>query len=518
MTEASQTATTETCRAGVVVDPVTRIDAGQIEAIHAASMQILQDPGILCFNEDAAGIYGDNGCAVERSDDQGAWIVQIPETVVRQAIESAPSRVVLGARDPASRLVLDAEEPRIYFGTGSETNVFLETEIKDFQATDDASLTRKFPVFREDRGSIARLCDSARLCNALENVDFFIRNVNVQDERICADNKDVNVFFAALMYMQKHVQAGLTNIEKLDDVLKLADLIAGGEEARKQNPVVSFIACLVKSPLQMVDDTTQKVIEITRRGCPLVVSSSPQGGSTAPIQEEGMTAQINAEILAGITLGQLVHPGTPVLYGAVPVRSRLDTLHDLYGAPEFIHYNIDCIQMARHYRIPCYSTAGVGDTGVPGLEAGVEKLLSHLAIAQAGAQYIHYAFGLLDRTSIFCPAQAVIDNANVGIVKQVVRQPRFDATDTEAAVKEVRKVLKSSSRLFARHIRKQRRRGVVSEPYPLESDGTSDAVIANAVTELERIRSTPGERLDDALVAKICQEIPGLLPQTDFDL
>ncbi len=54
-------------------------------------------------------------------------------------------------------------------------------------------------------------------------------------------------------------------------------------------------------------------------------------GQLPPIKEAGIIAQINAEVLAGITLGQLVNPGTPCLYGSVPVRARLDTLGDSYG-------------------------------------------------------------------------------------------------------------------------------------------------------------------------------------------
>ena len=51
-------------------------------------------------------------------------------------------------------------------------------------------------------------------------------------------------------------------------------------------------------------------------------------------------AQINAEVLAGITLGQLVNKGTPVLYGIVPVRARMDTFDDSYGSSETSQYNI----------------------------------------------------------------------------------------------------------------------------------------------------------------------------------
>ena len=323
-------------RPGLVIDPYTRLDGTTLDNLHKGSMNILDDPGIVCFNEEAVSIYTANGCSANRSERDNAWVVRIPESVVDKALESVPSKVVLGARNPENALLLDADVPRIYFGTGSETNIFLESTIETFRGVNDSSLEIKHPVFTQQRGTVRRLCDSARLCNALPNVDFFIRNVNVQDEGIEPENKDVNVFFASLLYMTKHIQAGLTSIDALDSVLTMASIAAGGEDALRKNPLFSFIACLVKSPLQMVEDTTQKVIEIARRGFPLVISSSPQGGSTAPIQEEGMVSLINAEIIAGVTLTQLVNPGTPVLYGAVPVRARLDTLHDLYGAPEFV--------------------------------------------------------------------------------------------------------------------------------------------------------------------------------------
>ena len=131
----------------------------------------------------------------------------------------------------------------------------------------------------------------------------------------------------------------------------MGEIVAGGKEEFKKNPVISFITCVIKSPLQLVEDTGYKLIEISKRKVPVVISSSPMGGATAPFDELGMVAQINAEILAGITLNQLVSPTAPVLYGSVPVRTRLDNLNDMYAAPEFVHYNTDCAQMANFYKI-----------------------------------------------------------------------------------------------------------------------------------------------------------------------
>ena len=327
------------------------------------------------------------------------------------------------------------------------------------------------------------------------------------------DNHDVNKFFASLNNTTKHVQAGLTKVDKLMDVVRMAEIITGGPEALRENPIISFIACVLKSPLQLVDDTADKVFAIVEAGLPLVISSSPQGGSSAPIQEAGMVAQINAEILAGITLTQLIKPGAPVLYGSVPVRARLDDLHDLYGCPEFNQYNLDCAQLARFYEIPCYSTAGVGDAKVPGMQATFEKLFTHLYMAMSGAQYIHYAFGLLDRTNSFCPVQAVLDNEQIGKIKHCLREPKVNAIIVEDMLKTVKKVMGSTHRLFARHVRKAMHAGDVSSPFRFEAKGMEDKVLENALDYMAQLERKPAEHLERTIVDRIFEETPGLLPE-----
>jgi trimethylamine--corrinoid protein Co-methyltransferase len=260
-----------------------------------------------------------------------------------------------------------------------------------------------------------------------------------------------------------------------------------------------------------VEDTADKVFAIVEAGMPLVISSSPQGGSTAPIQEAGMVAQINAEVLAGIALTQLIREGAPVLYGSVPVRSRMDDLHDLYGCPEFNQYNLDCVQLARHYRLPCYSTAGVGDAKVPGMQATFEKLFTHLYVAMSGAQYIHYAFGLLDRTSIFSPLQAVLDNEQIAKVKHCLREPIVSPERLDEMLGTVRKVMSSGNRLYARHARKPIKAGEISSPYLFESKDHQDRVIEKALDRLAEIDAAPAPNLDKETVDRIYEEVPGIL-------
>jgi trimethylamine--corrinoid protein Co-methyltransferase len=309
----------------------------------------------------------------------------------------------------------------------------------------------------------------------------------------------------------KHVQAGLTDLAALDHVIQIGEIIAGGREAFRENPVFSFICCVVKSPLQMVDDTAAKLIAISRHKLPVVVSSSPMGGATGPFDEFGMVAQINAEILAGITLNQVVSPGAPVLYGSVPVRTRLDNLNDMYGVPEFNHYHHDAAQMARYYGLTCYSTAGVGDTDVPGIQATVEKMLTHAYIPWTGAQYVHYAFGLLERTNTFCPEQAVLDDAHIGIVKHNLAPPSISPQRRDEVIQTIREVMETNHKTYIYHLPIPTEEPVYMR-YPLE-DEEGGALLA-AHRQYQEIMDIPRTRLPQDIQRKIADTVPGLLDKT----
>jgi trimethylamine--corrinoid protein Co-methyltransferase len=106
--------------------------------------------------------------------------------------------VVLGARNPENRLILDAHEPRMRFGTGSEANICLEIDFDNNQ-----------PVFTRTKGSIQLLGQAAHLAENLEHLDFFIRNLNIQDKQVTLENKDVNMFLVCLNNTTKHRPAML---------------------------------------------------------------------------------------------------------------------------------------------------------------------------------------------------------------------------------------------------------------------------------------------------------------------
>lgn len=483
-------------RQGIIVKPHCRLSEKQIQLIDAASRELLENPGLVLNERTSAEIFDKAGCIVEETGEK--LNVKIPSKVIDKILNTVPSRIVLGARNPDNRLIIDAGEPRVRFGSGAETNFWLEAEKVNGQTK-----------FNRRSGSMELLSNAAHLAENFENLDFFIRCVNIQDEIITAENKDVNMFLVCLNNITKHVQAGLTNINALDDVVRMAEIICGGKDAFSREPIISFITCVIKSPLQFVDDTVEKMITISRKNIPVVISSCAMAGTTAPFDEMGMLSQINAEVLAGVTLNQLANSGSPVFYGAVPVRTRLDNLNDMYGTAEFDHFNLDCAQMARYYKIPCYSTVNASDAAVPGIQATMEKMLTLSVVPGGGAQYIHYAFGLLG-SNTFSPEQAVLDNAHIGIVKRIFAEPDVTDAKKDEMLRQIRVVMRTEHKTYMYHLPLPSKDSVYTN-YPFETaDG--DTIWA-AHLRYEEIMNMQKSRLPEEILKEIMKNIKGILSE-----
>jgi len=100
----------ESYREGVLVKPYERLNQEQIKWLDEASLALLADPGIWCYNERAAQLFKKNGAKVwEETAGSRYWRVSLNPGLIRDAVSHAPSTFVLGARKPEDRLLLDAE-------------------------------------------------------------------------------------------------------------------------------------------------------------------------------------------------------------------------------------------------------------------------------------------------------------------------------------------------------------------------------------------------------------------------
>jgi len=326
--------------------------------------------------------------------------VRLPQKMIEDAVDRAPSSVLLAGRDPEHDLHL--EDKKVHIGTGGAALQVLDLESEEIRS-----------ALLEDVAHMARVVD------ALENIHFYLLPIYPTD--IPEDQVEISKYYASVANTTKHVQGGVYTVQGIRDVIDMCQHIVGGEKALRERPIVSFITSWMVSPLSFAEDVTTLLMEICRQRIPVVLSSAPMAGSTAPVTLAGMLAQLNAEQLAGLTLTQLTQPGCPVVIGPIPATSDMRTGKYLGGSIELGMTNAAITQLAHYYQLPIYNSAGMTDAKTPDIQAGVEKTQSVIQVALAGANFIHHAAGMLEDMSTIAYEQFVIDNDILGMAMRAVR-------------------------------------------------------------------------------------------------
>ena len=251
-----------------------------------------------------------------------------------------------------------------------------------------------------------------------DNIKFYI--IACQAHDVAAENYHLNDFYYAFNYTTKHVMGGCDRLEGARQVWELASALAGGPDKLSDKPFLSIITNPI-SPLT-VDSQTLGILRFCcERGIPVTCAPAPITGATAPATLAGTLAQMHAEALAGVAFTQVFHPGAKALYGAVPTAMDLRTMDFTMGSVEMAMMNATAVRLAKLYDFPIYGSAGVTESKRPDIQAGVEKTLSYMGVAQAGADVIHLAAGMLDSGNSISYEQYVIDNEIIGMVLRLVR-------------------------------------------------------------------------------------------------
>ncbi|MGD8621922.1 MAG: trimethylamine methyltransferase family protein [Anaerolineales bacterium] len=387
------------------------LDPEQIQKIHTASLSILERTGVQVDNPSALELFQSAGARVD------GHRVRLSPTIIEDAIDKAPSEFLLAGRDPKHDLELGGK--RVYIGTGGSALQVLDLVTGGVR---NATL--------EDVGLMARLVD------ALNFIHFYLIPIYPTD--LPMETVEINKYYRALANTTKHVQAGAYTLHGIREVIEMGEHVAGSASALRERPLLSFITSWVVSPLLFESNVTSLLLEVCRQGVPVVLSAAPIAGLTAPVTLAGMLAQSNAEQLAGLTLTQLANPGTPVLMGPIPATADMHSGKFLAGSVEFGLANSAISQLTQFYKIPNYNSAGLTESKLPDIQAGIEKAQSTIMTALAGSNFIHHAAGMLEDMSTVAYEQFVIDNETLGMTMRALEG--IEVNDETLAVEVIDKV------------------------------------------------------------------------------
>lgn len=377
------------------------LDREEVEAIDRASRHILNTVGVKMPLPAALEIMEEAGAKV----DHNRGLVFFPPELVDRALEKAPARFTLCARDPLNDLPLDGNHGYLTLdGCG--------LQVLDLQS----GILRK--------SSLKDLEQATLVADYLEQIAFLWPVISAQD---CPQAKQPLFELAAqLGQSTKHVQAmTAVNPGAARWSVEIASAVAGGREALRQRPIISNFQCSI-SPLAYDPEGLAAAMIFAAAGIPTGFLTMQIGCSTAPATIAGSLAQANAEILAGIVFLQTYQPGTPTFYGSCATVMELRTGAVCCGGPEDFILQALTAQMARHYRLP--SNVGTFATGAKAANwhAGVENAISGTVSAFAGADMMCGA-GLLAGAVIFSFEQLLLDCEIYEIIRRTAGGITVDA-------------------------------------------------------------------------------------------
>jgi len=223
-------------------------------------------------------------------------IAKIPEAVVRQAMDSAPSEF---------HLYNLAGEPVVHYGGDS---VQFDPGSAAINILDSETLEQRQPV----------TSDFVKFVKLVETIP----QLDAQSTAIiCADVPeeigDLYRLYIALNFMHKPIVTGAFEKDTWWTMKELLEARVGGELALAEKPIAIFDTC-PSPPLLWSDITCQNLIDCARSGIPSELVSMPLAGATAPVTVAGAVVQHTAENMSGVTISQLAQQGAPIVWGGSP--------------------------------------------------------------------------------------------------------------------------------------------------------------------------------------------------------
>ena len=391
-------------------DRMQTLSKEEMTKIHDASMDILKNVGI-AFNEDEAlKIFKNNGFKVEGKT------VFITENDITTALETAPSRFTLTARNPENNVEIGENDFVFVPGYGAPFVVTSEGEQRE--------------ATMEDYDNFCKLVQTSRY---LDMNGFMM----VEPHDIPPQTAHLDMLLSSITLCDRVFMGSPVSRQGIKDCMEMAGIIWGGKDKLKEMHVtVSLINSL--SPLQFSDEMAGSLIEMARYNQACVMASLVMAGASGPVTLAGVLALQNAELLSGLTLAQLVGPGTPIIYGSASSVMDMMTGGLSVGAPELSMIVSGAAQLARFYNLPSRGGGGLNDANFPDAQASAESTMALVTAVRNGINFILHACGILGSYIAMSFEKFIIDEEVCGIIRKMIKP--IEITDETIDVEAIKNV------------------------------------------------------------------------------
>ena len=385
------------------------LSGAQIERIDAASMDILENVGVVFRDDIALGHWKAAGAKVvgER--------VYLDRGLVRDLISTIPASFTYHARDP---------EKNIPFGDNRSLFVPM-TGAPYLRDLDDV---RRNPTLDD----LAMFHKLAHMSPALHSSAHHI--VEPYDHAI--SQRHLRITYSSMKYSDKTFMGMTTSPKNAEDVIDMCRILFGAEFI-ETHPVVTG-NCNGNSPLVWDETMLGAMRAFSRANQPVLCSPFVLGGANTPASVAASVAQLNAEALSALAYTQVIRRGCHAIYGHYLSTVSMKSGAPMAGTPEISLMNFMIGQMARFYDVPWRTSNTLGGAKTFDAQAGYESATTLSAVMHAGANYIWHSAGWNEAGMHCSVAKFIVDAEQCAMAYRMAEGVNFaDFDDALAAVPDV---------------------------------------------------------------------------------
>ena len=465
--------------------PFTTLSPEDIKAVHAASLDILENCGIMVHSEKVLEILEQCGAKVDYEKKNA----KLPAALVEKCIAAAPSRIMLYDRDGKPAFNLGEAIPRCASGhnaifiTDAETNDRRYAKVQDVEAF-------------------------ALISDRLRNIDIVGVPLNPQEVP-----RKATLLYAVKALYENTKKPLFFSTESREVNLAIIDMmkaVAGKDDISGCPNAVCQLS--PTSPLYWERGAAEGVRDAALNGGPLNILPEPMSGVSAPYSVAGLLTVHNAETLSGVVIAQLVRPGAPVLYGSSWTTYDMKRSTAIIASPETHILRVAGCQMARFYDIPSHTTALNSDANAHDEQNAWEKALSNICAICADNDIIMNA-GMFATGLTISLEQLVLDDEINGIIKRM--RTGVDVNASTIAAEVIKNVGPAKDYLMEDHTLDNLRSGEFWEGDTVHfqnyekwiADGARNVEYQAKARVEEILRAGTRNKLDDAVVERLSRII-----------
>ena len=375
------------------MDRMQALTREETSRIHATTMDLLRNTGVIFQENQGLKAFKAHGFKV---DGQRVFFT---EDQVMAAAESAPSRFTVTARNPEKSLMV-----------GEDALVFIPGCGAPFIALPDGGRRR------------AKMQDYDNLCKLIQTSEVIDMNgfMMVTPWDVAPKTGHLDMMFSNIVLCDKPFMGSPVSRQAVRDDVEMAAIVWGGMENLKAVGPVSISLVNAESPLRYTQESVGALIELASAGQACVLCSQVMVDPARPMSLGGVLTLQNAEILAGVTLTQLIRPGAPVVYGAVYPATEIREVEFSIRCPELSMLVSATAQMARFYHLPNCGGGGMTNAHVTDAQAGFESMMTLFTAVRNGIHLILHSAGMMGSYFAMNYEKFLLDEAACGMMRSLV--------------------------------------------------------------------------------------------------